>query len=218
MPKNFTIERLALVTIVMLLFAIALRAPVDTDTWWHLRSAHVTLNQGMIYGDPFSHTHLGETWINHSWGSQIVLYGFYRALGDGGLMLFQALLSVGGMLLLYRVCSGSIYARGFVLLMGASVASVFWSARPQMFSFFFNALIMLIIFDAKQGARLRWWLIPPVMWIWSNLHGGWFIGYLFIGAALVGELFNHVTRSNPDERLTMPQIRQLLLGTLLSLP
>lgn len=33
-----TIERLMLWILFILLFTMAVRVPVDTDTWWHLRS------------------------------------------------------------------------------------------------------------------------------------------------------------------------------------
>jgi hypothetical protein len=135
MLRQFTIEKLAFISLIALLFAIALRAPVDTDTWWHLRSGDYTLTQGMIYSDPFSHTFAGDTWINHSWGAQIIMLGFYQTLGDAGLMIFQAGLAVAGMFLLYQASTGSVYARGFFagsgringicLLVSASANAVF---------------------------------------------------------------------------------------------
>jgi hypothetical protein len=218
MLRQFTIEKLAFISLIALLFAIALRAPVDTDTWWHLRSGDYTLTQGMIYSDPFSHTFAGDTWINHSWGAQIIMLGFYQTLGDAGLMIFQAGLAVAGMFLLYQASTGSVYARGFLLVLGASTASVFWSARPQMLSFFFTTLVLFIIFRAKQGKTVRWWWIPLMMWLWSNLHAGWSIGYLLWGAMLVGETLNHFVKTSDNYRIPMPKLRLLFLGVVLSVP
>jgi len=74
--RQLSIQRAAVIILFGLLFALAARFPTDTDTWWHLRSAEYTLQNGIIYSDPFSFTKAGEPWINHSWGAQLVLYGF----------------------------------------------------------------------------------------------------------------------------------------------
>ncbi|NJL56836.1 hypothetical protein HC928_18065 [bacterium] len=99
---------------------MATRIPVDTDTWWHLRSGDYTLNEGFIYEDPFSHTRQGEAWINHSWGAQIVMYGLHELLGDAGLTLYTAVLATAGMAMLYPVCAGNVYLRAFALVLGAA--------------------------------------------------------------------------------------------------
>ena len=80
--RSLTIERSMTIILFALIFALATRVPVDTDTWWHIRSGEYTLTHGMIYADPFSFTMLGQPWINHSWGSQIVLYGAWQLAGQ----------------------------------------------------------------------------------------------------------------------------------------
>lgn len=56
LTRFLTLDRTIALIVALLLAAFGIRAPVDTDTWWHLRSAEVTLTQGMIHVDPFSHT------------------------------------------------------------------------------------------------------------------------------------------------------------------
>ncbi len=68
----------------ILLFVMAVRVPTDTDTWWHIRSGeYIVENREIPKTDPFSHTRYGEDWIDHSWGSQIVIYGVYDLFGGG---------------------------------------------------------------------------------------------------------------------------------------
>ncbi|MEZ6074079.1 MAG: hypothetical protein R3C10_28325 [Pirellulales bacterium] len=82
--QRLTIERLALGILFILLFAMAVRVPLDTDTWWHLRSGEMILDDLKIpKTDTFSHTRYGEDWIDQSWASQIVLYGAYQLTGGG---------------------------------------------------------------------------------------------------------------------------------------
>ena len=52
--RSLTIERAMGVITFALLFALAARIPIDTDTWWHLRSGEHILQYGMIYIDTFS--------------------------------------------------------------------------------------------------------------------------------------------------------------------
>lgn len=189
--RSLTLDRTIALIVLCLLAAIAIRVPVDTDTWWHIRSGEVTLTQGMIYTDPFSHTKAGEPWINHSWGAQVIMYGIYRVAGNVGLSLMQAALAVGGMAILYRISSGPPLMRAFIMILGAAAAAVFWSARPQMFTFFLSCLVLALLIDAKRG-RDRLWALPIIMGIWGNLHAGFSIGFLLMGGALVGEILNRL--------------------------
>src|SRR5260370_8863737 len=82
MFKTLTVQRLMIAILFIMLFVIAVRTPVDTDTWWHLRSGDYILSQHAIpFTDPFSFTRSGQPWIDHSWGSQIIMTGFYRLFG-----------------------------------------------------------------------------------------------------------------------------------------
>jgi hypothetical protein len=213
--RSLNIERTSFFILIILLLAIAFRPPVDTDTWWHLRSAEYTLENGIIQGDPFSHTREGGTWINHSWGAQLLMLGFWKMAGDFGLALYTALLATGGMLLLFAISAGNTYLRAFILILGAASAAIFWSPRPQMMSFFFTCLLLFLVYRYKRESKD--WLrgIVPMFWLWANVHAGWSIGYLFLLAFIVGEAANNL--------LGTPTIgwqgwRKLVLVTVVSIP
>src|SRR5687768_2188924 len=121
--RQLTIERAAAIILFALLFALAARIPIDTDTWWHIRSGQYTLSQGMIYADPFSFTKADEPWINHSWGAQIILYLVWQVAGNFGLSIYVAALATAGMYVVYRMSAGSVYLRAFALVMGAATAA-----------------------------------------------------------------------------------------------
>ncbi len=215
--RYLTIQRTTVVIVFAMLFVIALRAPTDTDTWWHIRSGEYTLESGMIYGDPFSHTFADETWINHSWGSQIILFGAWKLAGNVGLALYTALLAVAGMALLYQISAGNTYLKAFILILGATTAAIFWSPRPQMLSFFFSTVILWIVYRYKHQ-QVDWlWGIVPLMWLWSNIHAGWAIGYLFLFAFIVGEVFNNLLKID-ENTLTWAGWRKLVLVTVVSIP
>lgn len=208
--QRWTVERVLQIALFILIFALATRPPIDTDTWWHLRSGEYTLTQSMIYTDPFSHTFNGERWINHSWGAQVILYGVYQALENAGLALLTAGLACGGILLLFPISAGNSYLRAFVLIAAAASAAIFWSARPQMFSFFGTALLLFLLYRAKQGRQDWLWAIVPLMLGWANLHAGYSIGFLILLAFIVGEAANHLLGAG-ETRLSWAQWRRLLL-------
>lgn len=215
--RNLTIQRTTIVIVFAMLFVIALRVPTDTDTWWHIRSGEYTLENGMIFGDPFSHTFADEAWINHSWGSQIILYGIWKLGGNVGLALYTAILAVAGMALLYQISAGNTYLKAFILILGATTAAIFWSPRPQMLSFFFSTVILWLVYRHKSQ-QIDWlWGVIPLMWLWSNIHAGWAIGYLFLFAFIIGEAFNKLLGIE-ENTLTWVGWRKLLLVTALSIP
>jgi len=212
--RRLTIERTATIVLFLLLFALATRTPVDTDIWWHLRSGEHTLAHGMIHTDPFSWTKAGEPWVNHSWGSQVLLYAVWSLGGNAGLALFTALLATAGMAVLFRISAGNAYLRGVAVVLGAAAAAVFWSPRPQMLSFFFSAVIIFLLYTYKRRGIDRLWLIPPVMALWGNLHAGFSIGFIFLLGGIAGETLGRLFGG--EHALPWSGIRKLVLVTLVS--
>ena len=214
--RQLTIQRVMFFTIFALLFSMAVRIPVDTDTWWHIRSGEYTLNEGFIFEDPFSHTKLGEEWINHSWGSQIILYGVWEIAQNIGLSLYTAILATAGMAMLYQICRGNVYLRGFVLVIGAATAAVFWSARPQMISFFLSTVVLYILYKYKYDKVDRLWFIPPIMLLWGNMHAGFSIGFIFLGGVVAGEIIGNFLSKDNNDVIGWNGIRKLIIVGLVS--
>lgn len=226
--RNLTMQRLAAAALFVLVFMMAVRVPLDTDTWWHIRSGEYIVETRQIpRTDPFSHTQFGEDWIDHSWGAQIVLYGAYELFGGStapgdpggiGLALYTALLATVGMVFVYRMCDGTVYLRAFAVVLGASAAAIFWSPRPQMFSFALAGLVLYLLHLYKRERIDRLWLIPLIMAAWSNLHGGFAIGFILLFGSLVGEAFGNLLDPHGPDVVRWARLRRLLLVTAISIP
>jgi hypothetical protein len=174
-------------------FTMAVRVAVDTDTWWHLRAGSWILEKGEILRtDPFSLTKQGEPWIYPGWLAQVILYSVFHALGFAGLNLLTALMVVIAFAFIWPLLDAPPLASAFVLILAATVSGVYWSARPQIFSFTLSAIFLWSLAKAKSGELRKLWFLPPLMAIWSNLHGGFAIGFLLIGVYLLGELIEFV--------------------------
>ncbi|MFN8527246.1 MAG: hypothetical protein U0670_01385 [Anaerolineae bacterium] len=214
--RRLTTERAMGIITFALLFALAARIPIDTDTWWHIRSGQYILQHGIIYTDPFSHTAFGQPWTDHSWGAQILLYGIWQAGGFFGLMVYTAGLATLGMFFVWKASAGNNYVRAFALVLGAAAAAVFWSPRPQMISFAFSAVILYLIHLYKRENTDRLWLVPILMAIWGNLHAGFSIGFIFLIGTIGGEVIANIFNRGGAYVMSWRKIGRLALITLIS--
>ena len=194
--QSFGVRSLALWVAFALIFAIATRAPTDPDTGWHLRSAEQTLAEGIIHNDSFSHTRAGMPWVNHSWGGQLLLLAAWRLAGNSGLAAFTIALAMLTMHFVGRSAQGrgaNTHLRAYLLVLGALASSVFWSARPQMFTLLLSALTLWLL---RRGGYWPWFL-PAILALWANLHAGFMLGWLWVAAWGIGALWDAARRGQP---------------------
>jgi len=186
-------RRLAVVILFVALFAMAVRAPTDTDTWWHLQAGRVTLESGhILQADLFSHTRHGSPWVNHSWLSQVILYWLFDHFSYAGLGLGLGLVVVIAFALVYLQMEGDPFTRAFILILAAATSAVIWIARPQLLSFLLTAVVAYVLYLFKWRRVNRLWLLPPLFVLWVNLHAGYALGFMVLAAFVAGEVLNHL--------------------------
>jgi hypothetical protein len=191
----FNVRRLMVAILFVAVFAMAVRVPVDTDTWWHLTAGKATTESGKILQtDLFSHTRYGSDWINHSWLSQVILYWLFERFSYAGLGLWMGAVVTIAFAFVYLQMEGDPFTRAIILILAAATSSVIWVARPQLFSFLLTAVVAYILYLLKWRRVNRLWLLPPVFLVWVNLHAGYALGFMVMAAFLIGETFNHVWR------------------------
>jgi len=190
---SLTTRRLAAAILFVGIFAMAVRAPADTDTWWHLQAGRVTLEQGRILQtDIFSHTRYGSPWVNHSWLSQIVLFLLFDTFSYAGLGLWMAAVVTGAFVLVYLQMEGDVFSRAFIVVLAAATSAVIWSARPQLFSLLLTGAVAYVLYLFKWQDINRLWLLPPIFILWVNLHAGYALGFMVLAGFVVGEVMNHL--------------------------
>ncbi|MYD08814.1 MAG: hypothetical protein F4X02_02105 [Chloroflexi bacterium] len=215
--SRLTVERAAIVIAHLLLFAMASRVAIDPDMWWQLRLGQQIAETGeFVSADRFSHTRTGQSRLNHSGFAQVLMYACWRLGGHLGMTLFTALLAVSALHCVFRAGRGSIYMQSYVLVLGAACAAAFWSPRPQMFTFLGAAITLYMIRRLQRRSDTPLWPLPLLMWAWANLHGGYVIGYLFIGGFVLGEGLKRRFGMG-DGGLATPALRRLCAYSLLSL-
>ena len=165
----------------------------DSDFWWHLKTGQYILEKHSLpVPDPFAYTtataplaYSGEALtrhfnLTHEWLSQVAFYLAYRIAGFGGVVLFRAVLltafcALAG-LVAYRRC-GSFYWALAAAFTVATMAKPFAVDRPYIVTFLFLASTLAIL----EFQRYLW-LLPPLFLLWANSHGGFFLGWLVLGA------------------------------------
>ncbi len=189
---RLTLERAVLAVTVLLAFAVAVSPAIDHDLWWHLRSGQWMVdNHAILRRDPFSHTRAGAIRLPSDWLGQLALYATWSVGGLTAVALLTAGLATAGMALVLRVCQGPVVLRAAVVVLASAASTVFWTARPQMFTFVLTAGVVLVLttFGRNRGARAgRLWLLVPLFVLWSNLHLGWFYGLGVLWGTVAGEV------------------------------
>lgn len=193
---NFRLDFNRLVTAItfIALFAMAIRYPADSDTWWHLRAGQAMLESGsLLTTDSFSHTRAGWPWINHGWLAQLFWYGLWAWGGLVALSLGLALIVTATFWLVWRQSEENLYVKAFGVILGAIASSIVWAARPQMISVLFAAVANLLLYRFKREGRslLPWY--PLLVLVWVNCHGGFAIAFILLACYFVGEAFNRLT-------------------------
>lgn len=208
--RQFTVSRLVTVVTFLLIFSMAARTPLDTDMWWHLRAGEEIVRSGrLLEADIFSFTRSGLPWTNPYWLAQVGMALSYRWLGFLGLGLGMALFATLSMALVLWQCEGPAFLKAAALLLGSVVASVVWSARPQLLSLVWTAMVGLVLYRYKWRGQDRLWALPLIFILWANTHGGYPLGIMLIGSMMAGETLNHLLGIRSGPVLAWRQIARL---------
>jgi hypothetical protein len=176
-------------------FLLGLFSPeiYDTDFWWHLRTGQYIVNtRSLPSPDPFAWTtagapdaYAGESRtrqfnLTHEWLAQAGLYEVWRVAGFPGVVAARALsmMVVCGLVGLIAWRRRQNWAASlFAALAAGSVLAGLAYDRPYQVTFLFLAATLAIL---EYGRLL--WLLPPIFLIWANCHGGYFLGWVALGA------------------------------------
>jgi hypothetical protein len=181
----------------------------DGDTGWHLRTGEWILAHGRVPDrDIFSFTRSGQPWFAWEWLWDVLFGWLHLHGGMAAVVLASSLVLALTFALLFRVARRSadaLVALALTLVAAAGSAG-HWLARPHLVTMLFTVIFYSILDRSGgpavpgSGPRRRLWLLPPLMVLWTNLHGGFFVGILVIVAYAAGEFAVLVRETGADER------------------
>ncbi len=206
--------KIAFAVILLLgLLAMTARNALDPDLWWHLRTGQWIVETGHVpHSDPFSFTHAGHAWVSHEWLSEVVFYELWKHGGAAALIVFSAIITTAGFMLLYLRCPGKRYWAAAATVVGALASAPCWGVRPQMFTFTLASLLLWLLEASSKEDRPRLLLwIPPLFLLWLNLHAGFALGPALLLAYAVGLLMETALGNTPWQEARPILLRMLLL-------
>jgi len=157
------------------------------DLGWHLAAGDLIRDRGTIpFQDPWSFTLGDKQWYNLSWLWDVVASVIFQYTKFSGLVFF--VLACGAIIVGYlaSIClrsGASAIAVCMAVFSGcllypsfATPPNVYLAASPNI-----ATMLFCVIFYAECLKRTRWFLLPAMMVLWVNLHGGFLLGFLVIG-------------------------------------
>jgi len=166
---------------------LSVRMLGDAGIGWHIRTGQQILATHTVpRGDPFSTTMSGKPWFAWEWLYDLVVGKLDAAAGLNGVIWFTATAIAAVFAWLFRelLARGTNLFFAVVLMLLASTAStIHFLARPHVLSWLFGLAWFLILDSTERQStgQRRLWILPVLMIVWVNVHGGFVLGFALLG-------------------------------------
>jgi hypothetical protein len=169
---------------------------MDGDTGWHIRTGEWILQHGTVpKTDIFSFTKPHDVWFAWEWGWDVLFALIHRIWGLAGVAFVSACLLCCTSALLFRLirrsCDHDLLSLIFTIL-AVCGSALHWLARPHLVSWIFVLIFLHVLLSAERGRVKRLWALPLCALLWTNLHGGFFIGIVIVLISAAGEFFKSI--------------------------
>ena len=217
-PSTATLLGLLLALIVWLL---ELRPLLDNSFLIHLQTGHWILDHHAIpRHDIFSFSAPGTPWVVQSWLASVVYAAIDQTLGPFGLQVLRAATCAAITFLVFRLALtlAGDRTRATLLAFAATGMSItVWAERPLLQA----VLAMLVLIwvvelpDSFVG-RHPLAVVPPLMWLWTNFHGSFALGFTYLGLHLAGRWLDGARPTGGRERLLLKATAVALVACLIN--
>jgi len=173
---------------------------LDGDTGWHIRTGQwVAAHHGVPLRDIFSFTKAGDPWYAWEWLSDLVFAWLNGFGGLRGVVLFSVFLLALTFALLFRLvrAHSNVIVAMLITVIAADASSGHWLARPHLFTLLFVVLFYGALERVREGRERLWGvpylaILPAATLLWTNLHGGFFVGIAMLAIYGAGEVLEIV--------------------------
>jgi len=180
----------------------------DCDTGWHIRTGEWILANGAVpQHDPFSYSKAGEQWFAWEWLSDVLMAWLNSVDGLRAVLLLSIALICATFTLLYLLArrKSNVLAAIWVTMVAAAASSIHWLARPHLFTLLFIVVFYWGLERVREGRRsaagIPWFgIFPAITVLWTQLHGGFFVGILMICAYGGGEFLEFLFCGDAEGR------------------
>lgn len=191
-------ETLWLTVFLMFGLFVMSRSSADPDLWGHVTYGREVIRDGHLHSTTtWSYAVDDYRWVNHENIAELSMAAADMLGGQTALLLFKSLLTLivlGLPVWVARKSGAGLLACLAIILLLAFNISFHWLVRPHMLSYACGAALLAILATGLSGAigarnaenrSSKWlWLIPPLMCLWTNSHGGYLAGMAILMAWL----------------------------------
>ncbi len=181
--------------------SLSVRLLGDAGIGWHIRTGQQILaSHAVPRVDSFSSVMRGKTWFAWEWLYDVIVGGLDIWAGLNGVVWFTAVVIAGVFAWTFRLLirrGTNVFVALALLLLAASSSMIHFLARPHVLSWLFT-LAWFWILDSSESdcvcgapagpsatrsaatGRRRLWLLPLLMLVWVNVHGGFLVGFVLL--------------------------------------
>jgi hypothetical protein len=182
----------------------------DADTGWHIRNGEfIMATHSVPHADFFSYTRAGQPWYAWEWLYDVLIAAIHHVAGLNGVVLFTAFVIALTFALLFRFVlrrSGSFAVATLLTLLAVSAAQVHMLARPHVLSWLFTLLWVEVLYRFEEGQPAALYVLPGLMLLWVNLHGGFIVGLVLIGLFGCAHIWDYLKLHDSAHRRQIVQL------------
>ena len=142
--------------------------------------------------DIYSYTAYGERWINHEWLSELFMYSIFNIFHSSGLLIAKLCIGILTVLILIRITLNrrtDPIILGIVFVIAVFVMSPGFMTRPQIITFLFTSVFLFVFHMFLERKKNLLWILPFIMILWVNSHGGFLVGVGLFPVIVCCEIF-----------------------------
>jgi hypothetical protein len=138
----------------------------------------------------FSYTNPDFPVVNHEWLTQVVLFFFYANFGLQSLLILKMLILTTAFGIVYFLAKqkSSWYWLTIFSLCCVIIFSSRFRVRPEMFSYLFIALFLLLLHYYDKTKQKILFLLPLIELFWVNMHIYFILGIIIYAAFCVEKI------------------------------
>ena len=175
----------------------------DPNTGVHVRAGQWILSHHAIpRQDLFSFTLVGRSWCDWEWLSDVLYALLIQLRGLSAIVAFHLTLVCVISVILYRTARlrvGPTMAFAVTCLVMATTI-IHWLARPHLFAWLFAVFCFLLGRADVTGEYRPLLALSVLIILWVNIHPGFVVGVLVLGAWSVSALLRCRLASDSEDR------------------
>ncbi len=160
-------------------FLLTLTHSLDLDLGWHLKYGEYFFQHHEILRQNIFSTEMpGYLYVNHAWGSDVVLFAFYKALGFFGISVLGAVVMTLTFYFFSRAARLAYWEKALLFppMIYALHEITELSFRSQLISLLGVGIVYFFIQQFEENKSKKIVLLIPLFLIWANMHAEFIVG------------------------------------------